>query len=302
MLSVVIRVRNAERDLKKCLEVLRDQLLPASILLECVVVDNESTDASVQIAEDFSAQVESISRKDFTWGRALNRGILRCQGEFVLLISADVEPLYRDWLDKMLAPFAAQNVVAVYGRQIPRVNAPIDEVARLGVDFPEGDQLVAPTMLLRTPTGRLRFLSNACALIRRSAWEQVRFNEASAGAEEQVWMEELLRQGYSYVYAASATAYHSHRDPIGRGGYRLWELHRESLIRRGKSPSLPSAIYAAGSICKRRLRNVVTAKASLKSKVEGIFTLPLEIAAFLASGFLEGIGVDRLKVRNFMWR
>ncbi len=301
LVSVVIRVRNAARDLKVCLDALRDQRVAPPIALEFVVVDNESTDASVQVAQDFSAKVESISRAEFSWGRALNRGIACCRGEFVILISADVEPVGNQWLGLMLEQVSNSNIVATYGRQIAKADAPIDEVARLAVTFPP----VGPTvsmMPMRTPKGHLRFLSNACALIRRSAWENVKFDEQSDGAEEQIWMEELLRQGYTYTYAANALAYHSHRDPLTRAGYRLWELHRERLTGLGKQPSLGNIGYAAGSICKRRIRNVVAVNASARSRVEGIINLPFEVTAFLLSGLLEAIGIDRRKVRNFMWK
>jgi rhamnosyltransferase len=202
----------------------------------------------------------------------------------------------------MLEQIADPQAAAVYGRQIPRPNAPIDEVARLAIDFPADEQSMTGLVPSRAPNGNLRFLSNACAVIRRSAWEKVKFDEQSAGAEEQIWMEELLREGYVYSYASAAMAYHSHRDPIGRGAYRLWELHRERLARRGQLPSIGKAAYEAGAFCKRRLKNVATTNSSIISKLEGVIRLPLEVAGFLLSGILEGMGMDRRKVRNLMWR
>ena len=301
LISFVIRARNVARELEGCFKSLTRQNLPPSVEVEFIVVDNESTDDSVQVALRFGAKIEYISRGDFTWGRALNRGIARSQGEYVVLISADVEPVGSQWLGIMLEEISNLNIVATYGRQIARADAPIDEVARLTVAFPPSGPTVS-MMPTRTPNGYLCFLSNACALIRRSAWEKAKFDEASNGAEEQIWMEELLRQGYTYTYAANALAYHSHRDPLTRAGYRLWELHREQLTRQGKQPALGNIGYAVGAICKRRIKNVVTVKASARSRVEGIMNLPFEVTMFLVSGLLEAIGVDRRKVRNFMWQ
>ncbi len=301
LVSIVIRVRNAEKDLQHCLETLSNQILPESVVLEFVVVDNASTDRSSQVAMDYSARLVSISREDFTWGRALNRGIAQSRGEFIVLISADVEPLGGDWMSRMLGSILRPEVVAVYGRQIPRANAPIDEAARLNANFPPVEQLIAITLPQRSPNGNLRFLSNACALIRRSAWANVKFDEGSNGAEEQAWMEELIRHGYTYAYEATAMAYHSHRDSYGRTGYRAWELHREMLNRQGKTPAFGNVFYAIAALCKRRLKNVLYVNASMRSRVEGIFSLPFEITAFSTAAVLEGLGADRRAVRNWMW-
>jgi rhamnosyltransferase len=299
LVSVVIRVRNAAKDLQLCIESLSKQELPEATALEFIVVDNESSDESARVAEDLSAKVVSISKSEFTWGRALNLGIGQSCGAFVVLISADVEPIGRYWLTRMLEAAEGENVAAVYGRQVPRPNAPIDEVARLEENFPLFDsQREIP---IPSPFGNLRYLSNACALIRRCAWEQVIFDELCDGAEEQIWMKQLFQFGYKYIYEPQAEAYHSHRDPIARGAYRLWELNREGLARKGRQPSVGSTVYAVAAICKRRLRNVIFTEAPARSRVEGLFCLPIEVLGFLICGLLEAIGLDRRRVRNLMW-
>ena len=300
-LSVVIRVRNAAYDLNLCLQCLARQGAIPNHGIEIIVVDNESDDDSVDTAKRFHAIVESISRQNFSWGRALNMGIARASGEYILIISADVEPIGTDWLTGMFQPMSESKVAAVYGRQIPRSNASIDEVVRLAASFPSGLDSTENTGVFRTPSGKLRFLSNACALIRRSAWEIAQFDEDCKGGEEHIWMETLLERGYVYAYAANALAYHSHRDPYGRAGYRVWELHREMLSQQGKTPTFGNVFYAVAALCKRRLKNVLYANASMRSRIEGIFSLPFEITAFSTAAVLEGLGADRRAVRNWMW-
>ena len=68
VVSVVIRVRNAAADLARCLAALRAQTMPASMELELIIVDNESTDGSVEVASEYGAVVVPISLADFSWG------------------------------------------------------------------------------------------------------------------------------------------------------------------------------------------------------------------------------------------
>jgi GT2 family glycosyltransferase len=191
------------------------------------------------------------------------------------------------------------SIVASYARQIPRFDAPIDEVVRLQITYPPSVfGIPAPW---RNARGVLRFLSNACALIRRDAWGLVKFDELCSGAEEIVWMEELLTRGYSYTYVPDATVFHSHRDSLSRGAYRLWELHHEEMVRSGRRLSLGNIIRAGLSIFKRRMINVVFARVSLRSRIEGLVSLPFEVALFIFIGLLEGIGFERSRLRLLMW-
>jgi glycosyltransferase involved in cell wall biosynthesis len=299
--SAVIRVRNAAADLARCLAALRAQTLPASTALELIVVDNESTDGSVEVALQHGALIVPISQAEFSWGRALNLGIGRSRGTIVLLLSADVEPVGRNWLEQMLTPLlATSDVAAAYGRQIPRHNAPVDEILRLQRSFPAHSSHVGIGHAL-CKGGELPFLSNACAALKRSAWEHSRFDELCQASEEQPWMAAQLAQGLGYLYVAEALAYHSHRDPVTRGAYRLWEIHREGAKRLGTRASIANTLYAAGSIGKRRVLNVLSPNVPLRARVEGVLMLPLQVASFLAAAALEGAGVDRRKVRRLMW-
>lgn len=300
VVSVVIRVRNAAADLARCLAALRAQTMPASMELELIIVDNESTDGSVEVASEYGAVVVPISRAEFSWGRALNLGISRSRGTIVVLLSADVEPVSRDWLEKLLRPLrTVAGLAAAYGRQLPREDAPVDEIIRLQRTFPSHSSHVS--IEDRRSDSDLPFLSNACAALRRSAWEHRSFDELCQAGEEQPWMAAQLAQGLSYVYVAEALAYHSHRDPVTRGAYRLWEIHREGAKRQGGRASIPNTLYAAGSIGKRRMLNVLSPNVPIRARIEGIVMLPLQIASFLAAAALEGSGVDRQKVRSLMW-
>ncbi len=116
--SVVVPVLNASRTLPACLAALA-RLSPPP--LELLLVDNGSTDGSVQILETFAknhngaARVLTEPRRGAAAAR--NAGIRVARGQVVAFTDADCEPEER-WLDGLLEPFADPSVGAVAGRVI----------------------------------------------------------------------------------------------------------------------------------------------------------------------------------------
>ncbi len=285
--SVVVRVRNAAGDLQRCLQRLREQTLPAGRELEIVVVDNESTDDSADVARRYDARIVSLSRAEFSWGRALNRGIAAATGEMILLLSADACPVDAGWLLAMLEPFEDDKVAAVYGRQVPRSDAPIDEVVRLQRTFPE--QSVRQTLEENCdPSGRGMIVSNACAAIRRRLWEQSPYDEEIQGGEEGVWTYQALQAGYCFQYQAEAQVYHSHNDSAFRQACRLIELMQKNCEIDGRRFSLWVLFRGLAAYSKRRLKNCLFARVACLTRLKGVLRLPLEVAAVSISfGFLK---------------
>jgi len=293
--SFVIRARNVENDLPRCIDSILTQNNHTYNKLEIIIVDNESTDSTLDIAKSYAAKIITITQNEFTWGKALNRGIEQARGDVVILISADVNAENDMWLNEMLAPFDDKKIAAVYARQIPRENAPIDERARLSKTFPD------QSIIFEEKSSRI-IASNACAAIRKKVWEDVHYDEVIEGGEEIAWTEEIQQQGYNYVYNSKARVYHSHRETASRFAYRHWELHRKN-IRVGKiKPGIFYVLHATASITKRRLKNIFNYKAPLKIKLEGFISLFPEIIFFMLIAILEGSGLSERKVRRWMWQ
>jgi len=82
-LSVGIITYNEERNLPKTLAAVK------KIADEIIIVDSNSTDTTVEIAESYGADVYSEAWKGF--GPQKNSVIDKCRGEWILLIDADEE-------------------------------------------------------------------------------------------------------------------------------------------------------------------------------------------------------------------
>jgi N-acetylglucosaminyl-diphospho-decaprenol L-rhamnosyltransferase len=219
--AIVVYFRTREC-LTGCLDALREQTLPAD---EIVVVDNSS-------ALDNSDQ-RPAPGEDWTWvratrnlgyGTACNRAAQMTTGEYVLFLNADV----------MLDPTACMQLrlaadsqlrTAVVGPRIYGADGSIELSARA---FPTvatgllGRSSRVTKMLARigrTPAavsgalgsgGPVDWVSGACMLVRRQAFEQVR------GFDEQYWMywedadicRRLKDRGWGTMLCPQAAAHH----------------------------------------------------------------------------------------------
>ncbi|MDY6824153.1 MAG: glycosyltransferase [Thermodesulfobacteriota bacterium] len=91
--SVIIPAKNEEKNIPACLEGVKNQTLAP---LEYIVVDNGSTDKTVEIAGSYGAKVVVIP--DVSVGELRNRGAAEARGEVLAFLDADCVP-EGSWLD-----------------------------------------------------------------------------------------------------------------------------------------------------------------------------------------------------------
>jgi len=186
-------VRNEASALRKVLRALAaQQPKPAEIL----VVDNASSDDTRQVAEQGGAKVFNLPCGEFTYGRALNLGIREATGEFICILSAHSLPIGPDFLRNAAAPLANARIAAV--RCLSVTNR--GELERWMTDT-----------ILEWPVEIEKVIScapmNAAALIRRSVWEEIPYDETLAGVEDKFWAWEVLQRGYCISTSAAPFVY-----------------------------------------------------------------------------------------------
>ena len=191
-LSIVIRCRNEAASLRRLLSVLRLQICDFD--WELIVVDNDSEDDSRAIAEEFRSVILSISKADFTYGAALNFGIGYAQSELILLLSAHALPVGRHFLADAVRGFddpkmaAARCLAADNRRQMLRWENPVF----LHYDSPQ-EQHAAEA---RDPN-LSEYPAATCCVIRRSVWEEIKYDESMEFGEDKYWASRVLASGYS---------------------------------------------------------------------------------------------------------
>jgi glycosyltransferase involved in cell wall biosynthesis len=195
--TVIIRSKNEEKWIGSCLFAVQNQDYPG---FDVVLVDNESKDETVAIANRFGAQVLTIPEKEFNFSRALNLGISAAKGVLIAILSAHCIPTDDQWLARLVMNFNEPQVMAVYGRQKPLPDSSPYDKRDLWITFG----------MDRKQQRRDYFFHNANSMIRRDLWEQMPFNENIHGVEDQDWAKRVLQAGGQIIYEPSAAVFHHH--------------------------------------------------------------------------------------------
>ena len=237
--AIVIRAYNEEKHIGRLLTGIMHQVSEKNGLAsapEIILVDSGSTDATTTIAAQYPVKIVHIQPEEFTFGRSLNRGIAAAgpQAEFIVIASAHVYPVYPDWLDKLLAPFADNHVGLTYGKQSGAANTKFSEQQIFAHWFPEAGitqpMISAPLWDAAQSQTHMRqphpFCNNANAAIRRSLWGKRSYDESLTGLEDLEWARWMMDQGYSIVYVPEAEVVHVHNE-TPRGVYNRYR--REAI-------------------------------------------------------------------------
>ena len=197
--AIVIRAYNEAEHLGRLFEGIRSQTLRD---VDVVVVDSGSTDATVSIAQANGAKVARISPSEFSFGKSLNLGVAAARGDYVVVASAHVRPVYPDWLECLLRPFADAGTALVYGKQRGTSDSRFSEHQIFRQWFPDADEAAQAHP----------FCNNANAAIRRSLWEEHPYDEELTGLEDVAWAAWAQSQGHRIAYSAHAEIIHAHKE------------------------------------------------------------------------------------------
>lgn len=208
MVSVVVPVLDQAAGLEATLEALAGQTLPQSSL-EVVVVDNGSTDATLEVAADWSAQhpaVRVVSEPEVRGSYAArNRGLETAAAAVIAFTDADCRPHQR-WLEAGLAALEGAEIVA----------------GRIEMTFRSGrpnlwEYLDAATWLdQRHYIEAHGFGATANLFVRRRVFEAVgRFRIDLASGGDYEFGRRVERRGWRVGYAPEAVVAHPARADAG---------------------------------------------------------------------------------------
>jgi len=255
--SIVYVTKNGADFLDASLAAVRRQR-GAFDLLEIVAVDSGSSDATPAILERHGARLLRITPQEFGHGRTRNLGARAVRGDVVVFLTQDAEPADEVWLDRLVAPFADDPMIAgTWSRHVPRPGCHPMESRRVE-EFPlfrEGALVVSSlrrgTVDRHGPEMAVWFSNNASA-IRRGILERFPFPEVEF-AEDQAWAGQVLEAGFRTALANESVILHSHdygpwvnlqrhfdharamRETMGReDGLTLREALRQSVHETGR--------------------------------------------------------------------
>ena len=205
-LTVYIPCFNVETYIETAIRGLLNQTRPPD---EILVIDDGSTDRSLEIASRFPVRVIRHERNRGL-AAARNTAFANASHELVGAIDADVFP-EADWLERLLAHFDDERVAGTGGRLIEQFrDAPADMWRFLHLCQDMGEKRID----IEWPSPRR--LGGFGTILRKSAVADVGgYNESFRTNYEDVDLcERFLRAGHKLVFEPLAVAHHQRRDDV----------------------------------------------------------------------------------------
>ncbi len=203
MISIIIRTKNEEKWIANCLYAVSKQ---NHSNYEVIVVDNNSTDNTLNIAKEHRCKIVQVGDKEFNYSYALNKGIKASKGEYIVCLSGHCIPKNDRWLSNLVKNLEDEEVGGVYGRQEPLPDSDSFDKRDLWITFGLDKKIQKKDA----------FFHNANSMIRRELWEKLPFDENMNGQEDRAWAKKVLSTGKKIVYEPEASVYHHHGIHQGR--------------------------------------------------------------------------------------
>ncbi len=195
-LSILIRNLNEAEALRHALKAVRRQ--KPAFDYEIIVLDNESTDHSREIASEYGCIVKTLKRDEFTYGHALNTGLSYTSGEIVLLLSSHSILINEHFLTNLVGYFEDPKVGAVRCTRLSnrkQLFASFDQPVKVDAGKKEIGKILREDWDL--------LLYATCSAIRRNVWEKIPFHKTIESNEEKLWNLQMLKAGYQSLAMTS---------------------------------------------------------------------------------------------------
>ncbi|SHG30604.1 Glycosyl transferase family 2 [Flavobacterium fluvii] len=187
MISVLIRNKNEALSLEKAIKSILVQHF--TVPFEIVVVDDASSDNSIEIANQYGCKVVSLD-KAFTYGYAINFGVKHCKYDIVLLLSSHNILLSNDFPEKLIKYFIDPKVAGV--RCTPIANSRQVEQSL------DGFLTIDKDNYSHSNDWQNLLIAN-CSAIRKNVALEIGFNETIRSNEEKLWCLDIMEKGYSII-------------------------------------------------------------------------------------------------------
>ena len=191
MVSVIIRNRNEGEHIGFAIQSCLDNFKKPEI----IIVDNNSTDDSLQVVNLFKDRttVKVVTIDDYTPGKSINLGVKHATNERILVLSAHAQITTLNI--EMLNQWFRQGHVAIFGNQTP-----IYRGKRISKRYIWSHFTTDITENLHSKIEDRYFLHNAFCFYKKQTLVDNPFDENLSGKEDRYWAIGMVSKGHKYLY------------------------------------------------------------------------------------------------------
>ena len=219
IITVFIPTYNGEKYIGECIESILSQKIPKKYSLDILVIDSGSTDETISILNKYKEHIRlvQIDNSEFGHGKTRQYAAEISKGEYILFLTQDATPCDENWIINIVEPFLISNKIScVFGRQIPRRNAPPNIKREINTAF----GVIGPpdSIIIQRFTSIIdghktndinTFFSDVNSAVRRSILiKKVPFRDVDY-AEDQALSVDMQNNGFLKAYTPLAAVWHS---------------------------------------------------------------------------------------------
>jgi O-antigen biosynthesis protein len=296
VISVIVPTCDRHADLRRCLASLTTQSTRHT--LEIIVVDNRPSRGSARLVATEFPSVRVITEPRHGLSYARNAGIAAATGRIIVATDDDVTAP-AGWIEKLVAPFARDEVMCVTGNVLPleletEAQCQFEAYGGLGKGFSpfEADGRWFRSRRSAVPTWALGATANAAFRAGCFSNPAVGLLDEALGAgtptgcsEDTYLFYRILKNGGTIVYEPSAYVWHRHRTSMESLRRQIYSYskghvayHLTTLLRDGDSRALIRLLYSLPNHYLHRAWH----------RLRGWSEYPLSLILLEASGNLAG--------------
>ena len=208
--TIVIRSRNEERWIGYAIQSVLDHIYKPEI----VIVDNNSTDKTLEIVKFFSenpnlnnkannySKIKILNINNYSPGKALNLGVKNSSKKYVMILSAHC--ILKKFNEKDIIKDLEKNV-CVFGNQVPVWNGKKITKRYIWSHF-----INKKVRNMYSSLEKRYFLHNAIAIYKKSTLKKIPFDENLTSKEDRYWANKIIKKKMNFIYDPELTVEHQY--------------------------------------------------------------------------------------------
>jgi rhamnosyltransferase len=229
--------------------------------LEIIVIDSESTDETVAIAQSLNAKILNVRRADFDHGGTRNRAAGAASGDILMFMTQDAMPCDNQLIEQLTRGLSDAEgddglPVMAYAKQLPREDASLLEKLSRAHNYPDQSH-IREIHDVEQYGIKTFFCSNVCSAIPKAVFENLgKFQEPVIFNEDLFMAAKCILGGRRVAYRAEARVLHSHNYSLKQQFNRFFD--NGISMRMNQWMTKYSTVGAAGSsLVKKQVKGLM---------------------------------------------